>query len=227
MPVKLPKTQKFVFFLPIVRLISHKFKIMGASKKQTLGIMGGSFDPIHLGHIMLARAAVETGTVDEIVFVPAFQAPLRDAPVRSSAQNRLDMLSIALRNFAPPHYISTFEMERGGTSYAIDTAKYLAEENPKKDIIWIVGADHIAKLPKWHEIEKLSEIVSFACAVREGFSADTSHLPSFIKLEFFDFTPVPHSSTEIRNALARGERHLNMLDPEVENYILKNKLYNT
>ncbi len=200
---------------------------MGTANGQTLGVMGGSFDPVHLGHIMLARAAVETGTVDKIVFVPAFQAPLRDAPVRSSARNRLDMLSIALRNFTPPHSISTFEITRGGTSYAIDTAKHLAAENPQKDIIWIVGADHIAKLPKWHKIEKLSKIVSFACATREGFDADISHLPSFVKLEFFDFAPVPHSSTEIRNALARGERHLNMLDPEVENYILKNKLYNT
>lgn len=189
--------------------------------------MGGSFDPVHLGHIMLARAAVETNTVDEVVFVPAFQAPLRDAPVHSSAQNRLDMLSIALRNFAPPHSISTFEITRGGTSYAIDTAKHLAAENSGKDIIWIVGADHIAKLPKWYEIGKLSKIVSFACAAREGFDADTSRLPSFIRLKFFDFAPVPHSSTEIRNALARGARHLNMLDPEVENYILKNKLYNT
>ena len=200
---------------------------MGTAKRQTLGVMGGSFDPVHLGHIMLARAAVETNTVDEVVFVPAFQAPLRDAPVHSSAQNRLDMLSIALRNFAPPHSISTFEITRGGTSYAIDTVKHLAAENSGKDIIWIVGADHIAKLPKWYEIGELSKIVSFACAAREGFDADTSRLPSFIRLKFFDFAPVPHSSTEIRNALARGARHLNMLDPEVENYILKNKLYNT
>ena len=122
------------------------------SKKIITGILGGSFDPIHLGHIKLAESALKSGIIDEIFFIPASQAPLRDAPVRVSASQRLQMLKIALANFEYPYTIEECEIQRGEVSYAIDTAKFLSEKYPNREFKWIVGADHIAKLSKWKDI---------------------------------------------------------------------------
>ncbi len=196
-------------------------------KKINVGIFGGSFDPIHIGHLKLAQAAIENRVVDEILFVPAAQAPMRDASARASTADRLRMLEIALEKFSYPYKIDTCEIERGEISYAIDTAKELAKKYPNKKFKWIIGADHIAKLSSWKNIEELSKIVSFACAQRIGFDSDTSLLPKELKLEFFDFTPIPHSSTQIRKDLSDGKKNLFMLDANVEEYILKHKLYNT
>ena len=186
---------------------------MNQSKR--LGILGGSFDPVHLGHIALAQSAFDDGRVDEIVFVPAAQAPMRDAPVRAASGHRLKMLEIAASKLPFPHSACTFELDRGGISYAVDTVKFLSEKYPQKRLRWILGGDHIAKLH------------GFICARRDGFDADTSKLPPSLHFEFFAFAPLPYSSTEIRARLARGEKNLKMLDPDVESYIFKNKLYNT
>lgn len=200
---------------------------MTKANKIITGILGGSFDPVHLGHIKLAQSAIESGKVDEVFFIPASQAPLRDAPTRVSPSQRLDMLKIALSNFEYPFQIEECEIERGEISYAIDTAKFLTEKYPNRQFKWIVGADHIGKLRKWKDIDTLAQMVSFICAKRIEFNADTTQLPPSVKLEFFDFTPIAHSSTKIRQNLADGKRNLFMLDQNVEKFILKNKLYNT
>ena len=200
---------------------------MTKANKIITGILGGSFDPVHLGHIKLAQSAIESGKVDEVFFIPASQAPLRDAPTRVSPSQRLDMLKIALSNFEYPFQIEECEIERGEISYAIDTAKFLTEKYPNRQFKWIVGADHIGKLRKWKDIDTLAQMISFICAKRIEFNADTTQLPPSVKLEFFDFTPIAHSSTKIRQNLADGKRNLFMLDQNVEKFILKNKLYNT
>ncbi len=191
-----------------------------------IGILGGSFDPVHIGHLKLAKAAVDTKVVDKIFFIPAAQAPLRDSTNRASTEDRLNMLKIALEKFPAPYLIETCEIERGQISYAIDTARELQKKYPDCNFKWIIGTDHIAKLSKWKNIDELSKIVSFACAKREGFDDDKSQLPENVHLEFFDFTPVPHSSTQIREELAKGKKNLFMLDQNVENYIIIHKLYN-
>ncbi len=196
-------------------------------EKISVGILGGSFDPIHIGHLKLAQAAVETGIASQILFVPAFQAPLRDCAVRAPAEHRLHMLEIALKKFSYPYKIETCEIERGEISYAIDTAKELSKKYPNAKLKWIIGADHIAKLSNWKNIDELAKVVSFACAQRNGFSVDTALLPKNLELEFFEFTPIPHSSTQIRNDLSMGKKNLFMLDDNVEEYIFKHKLYNT
>ena len=198
---------------------------MNQSKR--LGILGGSFDPVHLGHIALAQSAFDDGRVDEIVFVPAAQASMRDAPVRAASVHRLKMLEIAASKLPFPHSACTFELDRGGISYAVDTVKFLSEKYPQKRLRWILGGDHIAKLHGWKDIDAIAKLADFICARRDGFDADTSKLPPSLHFEFFAFAPLPHSSTEIRARLARGEKNLKMLDPDVESYIFKNKLYNT
>jgi nicotinate-nucleotide adenylyltransferase len=200
---------------------------MNESDKDSIGILGGSFDPVHLGHLKLAQAAVETGCVNEVIFVPAAQAPLRDEGVRASPAHRAEMLKIALESFKYKNEVCLFEIRRGGISYTVDTAEFLRRQYPQKKLKWIIGADHIAKLPQWKNIGRLAEIVSFICGARENFNADTSILSDNIKVEFFKFKPIPHSSTLIREYLKNGKRNLNMLDPKVENYIFKHKLYNT
>ncbi len=200
---------------------------MGNTTRGTLGILGGSFDPIHLGHVELARSAVRDGRVDEIVFVPAACAPMRQSAPLAGGRHRLEMLKLALKRFEYPYSISEFELARGGISYAVDTVKYLSATFPAKSFKWIIGADHLEKLRGWREIETISKTVSFLCAVRGGFENGAKSLPPFVKVDFFKFEPVPYSSTEIRKLLSEGKRRIKMLDPEVERYILLNRLYNT
>jgi len=194
------------------------------SPKKT-GILGGSFDPVHSGHIELARAACKEAKLDEIIFVPARQAPLRDAPVKAKDADRLAMLNIALKDFECPHKIETCELDRRGISYSVDTAKYLKNKYPGGALYWIIGSDHLAKLRFWRNIETLATLVSFLCAKRPNYPCDRSEVPSFVNVKFFDFAPMPHNSTQIRNALESGEDAENMLDPNVKKYILDNKIY--
>ena len=195
------------------------------TKNTRIGILGGSFDPIHKAHLAIAESAYEQSGLSKIIFIPAKQAPLRDAPVRAQDADRLAMLKLALRNFKYPYEIDEFEIRRHQTSYSIDTALHLSNKYPGAELCWIIGADHIGKLSQWKQIEKLGKIISFICAVRNGYDTDETLIPQGVKLEFIDFAPLPYSSTEIRNRLKNGLDCDLMLDPSVKKYILEHRLY--
>ena len=116
--------------------------------------------------------------------------------------------------------IDEFEIRRHQTSYSIDTALHLSNKYPGAELCWIIGADHIGKLSQWKQIEKLGKIISFICAVRNGYDTDETLIPQGVKLEFIDFAPLPYSSTEIRNRLKNGLDCDLMLDPSVKKYTI-------
>lgn len=191
------------------------------------GILGGSFDPVHNAHLELAKAAIKGADLDEIFFIPAKQAPLRDSPVNAPDRDRLAMLRLALEKFPAPHKISLFEMNREGVSYSIDTARYLAEKYPHRDFFWIIGSDHLQKLKHWKDIGELSKIVSFVCAARPGYEAAPGDIPPGARISYINLPPMRHSSTQIRQSLKNGVDVKFMLDGAVLEHIIKNKLYNT
>ena len=192
--------------------------------KKTIGIFGGSFDPVHRAHILLARAACEQLHLDKIIFVLAHQAPLRDSPTHTSDEDRLAMLKLALSDFPYAWEISDFELKRGGTGYSIDTANFLISKYSDCNWYWIIGADHLSKLAKWKDIEILSELLTFAYAARKGFDATLDEVPSGVRLARLEFDALEDSSTFIRDSLSNASTHL-MLDNRVIQYILNHKLY--
>ncbi len=201
------------------------------------GILGGTFDPVHVAHIALAQAALKGLSLDEIFFVPAYEAALRTSTASASADDRLKMLSIAVRNSGLPARIITFEVDQNRLCYSIETARYLKDKFPDRDFFWIIGSDHIAKLPAWKDIDELSGLVKFACATRPESGSENDakkmlhhcgtprgKLPEVLKIPF---SPQPISSTCIRNALRNGKiSDIEFaLDKDVLKFILSKKLY--
>lgn len=202
---------------------------MGKSEKilksRRIGVLGGSFDPVHAAHVALAEAAYRQLGLDEIIFMPARQAALKPSAASASPQQRAEMLEIALESAGFPHSISDIETRREGISYSIDTVRELLALRPDSEIFWIVGSDHLPKLSKWKDIAEFCKLAKFACARRGGVSANLSDAPAFARIEPLDFDPVEISSTGLRGALKSGAAGARGLDPKVLQYILKNKLY--
>lgn len=187
-----------------------------------IGILGGSFDPIHLGHLIIAQEACEQLQLERALFVPASQAPLRDAAPVAAAAQRLEMVRRAIAD-NPRFAVSTTDLDAGGTSYSIDTARRLQADNPGAELHWILGADQLAQLGRWRDIEALCAIARFvaferdfdAKAPREQFAA----LPANCRLTRLRGLPFSVSSSEIRRRIAAGQEVKYFLHPYVFDFI--------
>ena len=181
-----------------------------------LGLYGGSFDPIHHGHLILARQALEDLSLDRIIFIPAAESPGKLNHSSASAADRFAMVQLAVEGESA-FLVDPLEIDRQAPSYTIDTARAYHAQHPGDRLFFLVGEDHVAALPKWNEFEELGRLVQFAILSR-------SDLP--LKVEYpvvrrrFDL-----SSTEIRNRVA-NDLPISYLVPEkVLRYIQKRELY--
>jgi nicotinate-nucleotide adenylyltransferase len=168
-----------------------------------IGFLGGSFDPVHYGHLIAAQDAFEQHKLDRVVFVPAAQAPLKPTETRTSAEDRLAMVEAAIAGdtrFA----VSDFELKEGGVSYTIDSAKHFRARFPNDDLFWIMGGDQLPNLHLWREIEALAQIVSFIFLERPGYPVKAEPQILGLKLLRCDGHLVEVSSTELRQRAARG-----------------------
>lgn len=193
----------------------------------TIGILGGSFDPVHNAHIRLAEAAQRQCALSRLVFVPARQAALKPQSVCASDAHRLAMLKLAAARLAFEYQIDDFELSRPGVSYSIDTARHFRALYPSARLVWIIGSDHIGKLSQWKDAAALCGIVEFACARRPDYPIDSAlaAVPPNAKISFIDFDPLDISSTAVRRAVAGKKNIDSMLDIAVISYINKYKLY--
>ena len=191
----------------------------------SIGILGGSFDPVHRVHMAIAEAAARRLRLDKILLVPAFQAALKSESVCASDAHRLRMLEIAAAKMAAKCEIDTCELLRGGVSYSIDTARYLRAKYPTARLVWIIGSDHIGKLSRWRDIDELCEIVEFACAARPNCPTTAADLPKTARITFVKTELSDVSSSEIRERIRLGKNTDSMLDSDVALYINENKLY--
>jgi nicotinate-nucleotide adenylyltransferase len=181
-----------------------------------LGLYGGSFDPIHHGHLILARQALEDLSLDRVIFIPAAESPFKLNHSGASAADRFAMVQLAVQD-EPAFFVDPFEIDREPPSYTIDTARAYHAQHPDDTLFFLVGEDHVAALPKWNEFEELDLLVKFAILSR-------SDLPLELKYPVvrrrFDL-----SSTEIRNRVA-NDLPISYLVPEkVLRYIQERKLY--
>ena len=135
------------------------------AKKLRLGIYGGTFDPIHNGHLILARDAMEQLKLDAILFVPCGQSPLKALRPRAKALQRLAMLRLALKG-EPRFWLTRCEIDRPPPSYSYDTAIEIRDAFPRAELFWLIGADQLAQLEHWYRPDDLRRLVTFVLLPR-------------------------------------------------------------
>lgn len=186
------------------------------------GIFGGSFDPPHLAHLALARAARDTLNLDEVILVPAFQSPFKRPKPEASGKHRLAMLTL-MASGEPWLSVSNIEIARRGTSYTIETLEALQHARPGQ--YWLImGSDTAAAIASWNSADRLMRLARLAVATRPG-----AHPPVPVAWDdAVDEIPMPSmsvSSSEIRDRLERGLSVSSLLHPEVAAYIQEQGLY--
>jgi nicotinate-nucleotide adenylyltransferase len=189
-----------------------------------IGIMGGTFDPIHHGHLVAASEVADRFELDEVVFVPTGQPWQKaDEPV-SSAEDRYLMTVIATAS-NPRFQVSRTDIDRGGPTYTVDTLRDLHEEyGPKVQLFFITGADALDKILSWKDLDQMFELAHFIGVTRPGFELTDAHLPA----DTVSLVGVPAmaiSSTDCRARVARGEPIWYLIPDGVVQYIAKRRLY--
>ena len=190
-----------------------------------IGILGGTFDPPHAGHVAAAVAAHKQLGLDEVRIIPAGQAPLRTGAPVASAADRVAMCRLAFAEH-PWAVVDDRETRRAGTSWSVETARELAREHPDALRVWVLGADQLARLDRWKDVVELCGLVEFAVLSRDGISTlPPPTLAAVIRLTVLKAPPVQVSSTALREALRRGDSPRNGLPLEVARHIDERSLY--
>jgi len=189
---------------------------------ERIGLFGGSFDPVHLGHLLVAQAACEELGLDRLYFVPAAQSPFKPESAPAPAELRLRMLRLALAGC--PHYeVDDQEIRRGGVSYTIDTVRSYAGRFPGAQLFYLIGADHVAQLPKWREAHELARLVEFAVIPRPGSNPVVAQPP--FRLQPLRGFPLGVSSSQIRSRVRSGLPIQALVPAAVAEAIFQSKLY--
>ncbi|MFH0939527.1 MAG: nicotinate-nucleotide adenylyltransferase [Planctomycetota bacterium] len=214
-----------------------KTKILPFGPLKRFGVFGGSFDPIHIGHLSIAQQILNALRLEQVILLPAATPPHKlRGHVVASAADRLAMCRLAITNLHGLT-VSDFEIKQGGVSYTVATARTLRQAyGPDAEIYFLIGSDSLADLPQWREIGALLELVSFAIAERReapikdalweqigqtlGMAAENKLRASVVTIERVDV-----SSTLIRQILAANEKIPGYLRYDVEDYIRKKGLY--
>jgi len=172
--------------------------------RRRIGIMGGSFDPVHLGHLIAAQDAAEQMALDQVLFMPADRSPLKRAVEHLPGAKRAALLRAAITSC--PHFeVSMLELDRGGTSLTIDTARVLREQFPHDLLFWIIGADQAAQIHDWRDIESLGTLVEFIVLRRPGVRETEMSAPAGLRLHRINSHAFEISSSEVRERIARGQ----------------------
>lgn len=190
---------------------------------QQIGILGGTFDPPHLGHISMALAAIEKLYLDLIYFLPAGIPPLKAKPPSASPQDRFKMTQLAIQG-NPKFDILDWEIQKRTTSYSIETARTLKKNWPSFRFFWIIGADVLATLDRWMCIDELVQLVDFAVVMRPGSQLSIPHIPK-LNLHYIDKKKTDISSTDIRERITNNLPFEQLLPESVYNYIKINNIY--
>lgn len=199
--------------------------------ERRLGIMGGTFDPIHYGHLVTAEGARYSFGLDRVIFVPSGRPPHKPGHIVSDPLDRYKMTCLAVAS-NPFFCASAIEVERPGPSFTIDTVRAVMELYPGAKIYFITGADALLEIFKWKDFDILLTICNFVAATRPGYRLfelreKTASLPSGLKqnISYMEVPALAISSTEIRQRVCDGRPVKYLLPESVEDYIKKNKLY--
>lgn len=198
-----------------------------------VGLLGGSFNPIHVGHLVLAEAAREQLGLERVLLVPNSLPPHKAAETMAPAADRLRMVELAVADH-PALEACDVELRREGASYSLHTVRGLLSEHPDWDVHFLIGADTLPELPTWYRIRELAELCKFVVANRPGESPDcfdalrpalTAEQIAGMRRRVIAIPPMGVSSTEIRRRVREGTSIRCLVPEAVRQYILEQGLY--
>lgn len=188
--------------------------------RRVIGLFGGSFDPVHHGHLIVAQVAVEALSLDTLRFVPAREQPFKQGRHRSSPKHRAAMLSLAIAG-NPAFALERSELERPGPSYTVHTLEDLRRRRPNSELVLLLGADAAAELGAWHEAARIPQLARVVVFARPGASVPSSaSIAQVIEVPAIDV-----SATEIRRRVHRGRSIRYWVPDAVAEYIIRHRLY--
>jgi len=194
-----------------------------------LGIMGGTFDPIHNGHLIIAQEVAYKLNLERVLFVPAADPPHKQQQLVERVEHRLQMVRLAITG-NPTFELSTIEIERAGLSYTVDTLETLHKQHPTTELYFIIGADAAADLLQWHKPERIIELAHLAVVKRLGYELPLDKLLAALpqlqtRLERVTAPLVEIAAHEIRERICKGAPVKYLVPPLVEEYIRHEKFY--
>lgn len=201
--------------------------------KTRIGILGGSFNPIHMGHLLLAQSALDSFDLDKVLFMPCNVQPLKDAMLLASSEHRLAMIEEAIMDNLQFELLD-IEIARGGRSYAVDSMREIHDIYPEADLFFIIGADTLPELYRWRDIYSLLDLTKFAIFSRPGqnledFSSEKLKLddpwPAKLLKNVAQGRMIDISSSDIRHRVAEGMSIGYLVPSLVEMYIAEHNLY--
>lgn len=195
-----------------------------------IGIFGGTFDPLHMGHMIVAQRVLDDMKLDRILFVPATINPFKSDDNISDFDTRLDMVSKGIQD-NEKFFVTGIDTGEE-LSYTVDTIEILKIRHPNDKLYFILGADNLLELHKWKNVDRLSEMIDFICVNRDNINAEI--LENQVEKLKVDFNTVVHfvdcpnidiSSTDIRNRVKEGKSIKYLVSISIEDYIDKNEMY--
>ena len=198
-----------------------------------LGILGGSFDPVHNGHLALATAARQQATLAQVWFVPAGIQPRKPAGPQANDQQRLEMLRLATDG-KPEFVVSTCELERSGPSFTVDTLRAIRQQRPSDELFFLLGDDALADLPNWRKPSQICQLATLLVVRRDPCNdVDYGELAGLvgerrlkeIRAAEILMPPIPISSSEVRASVGDGRSIARWVPHEVAQYIEEHGLY--
>ncbi|MDP1579994.1 MAG: nicotinate-nucleotide adenylyltransferase [Candidatus Didemnitutus sp.] len=189
-----------------------------------IGFLGGSFDPVHFGHLIAAQDVLEQFHLDRLLLVPAAQAPMKPNDVQSTCAARLEMLHAAVE-WDRRLEVSDYELKRGGISYTVDSVRHFRTQFPDDELYWIIGGDQLPLLHQWKEIEELAKMIEFIFLERPKHPTKPHVEIPDLRLHRCDGHLIEISSSELRARIARGLSLHYFCPQKVIAYIDSNQLY--
>lgn len=187
-----------------------------------IGLLGGSFDPPHTGHLLAAGDAFEALALDRLVFIPAATNPLKARQGSSDGAHRLAMVGL-LVDGDPRFGVDSIEIDRGGLSYTVDTLTTLAARWPGAELFWLVGADVPRTFGQWREPGRIAELATLVVMQRTGEAPDLASMPAATRV--LATRRIDISSTEVRQRVAEGKSIRGFVPDAVADYIVGHRLY--
>jgi nicotinate-nucleotide adenylyltransferase len=189
---------------------------------QRIGLYGGSFDPIHLGHVLVGQAALEELELTRLFYIPAARSPFKSDQQPAPSAERLAMIRLALAG--QPHCeVADLEVTRGGTSFTIDTVRAFATRFPQAELFYLIGADNVSTLPTWRAASELAALAQFIVIPRPGEAPQP--LPDSFRGHYLQGFPFGVSSSQIRARVKAGKPIDHLVTPTVAEFIRNNQLY--
>lgn len=189
---------------------------------QRIGLYGGSFDPIHTGHVLVGQAAIEELQLTRLFFIPAARSPFKPDQQPAPCEQRLAMVRLALAGRVDCE-VDDVEIQRGGTSFTVDTVRYFAQRFPKTKLFYLIGADNVAALPKWRSPEELADLADFLVIPRPGETPVP--IPAPFRGQYLKGFPFGVSASQIRARVKAGQTVEYLVPAPVAEAIRNNRLY--